>query len=340
MAKRAQDLRFGFSFGAAAAALSIAFAPCAVAQPAKPPETAQQRFDSAQALFDKGKYDEALGLFQQTYSETKSPNARLMAARCLLALGKTADAYDELYATMREAATRAEKEPKYKKARDAAAAEIAVLEPKIGKIIVASVDSTATVTLNGSALPAERIGQPMAMLPGTIVLIAQKPDGTSVRKEETISAGDTKTVTLVFPSSASPSGSSNGSTSPSPSHAPDTSTRTEKTGGGVRIGGIIVTGIGVAGLATFGGTFAVAQSKYETLKNECHVARCTDPKYAGVVDSGKQMEIASDVSVAIGAAALVTGVVMIAVGGPKEKKEGASAALTISPTGLGLRGSF
>ena len=99
--------------------------------------------------------------------------------------------------------------------------------------------------------------------------------------------------------------------------------------------------LGAGGLAAFGATYAVAQGKYNTLKTECG-GRCTDPKYADTVDSGKRMELVSNVSVGVGAVALAAGTAMIIFGGPKWKPRPATGAWTLpsvafSPHGAGLR---
>jgi hypothetical protein len=319
----------------------------AAAQQDKPSAGALERFDAAQKLFDQGKREEALALFQEVYDETKSPNARLMAARCLVALGRTAEGYDELYATMREAASKAQTEPKYGKTRDAAAAEIGILEPKVGKIVVALVDPDAKVTLNGQKLPPGRLGVPLATMPGTLQLVATRRDGATVRREETIAAGETKTVTLVFPSSPVTTGEPPAPPAPPAATPPVEPPPVEdlppvKTGGGVRVAGFVVAGLGAVGMGVFGATYAVAQGKYDSLKANCGTMRCTDPKYADVIDTGKRMELVSNVSVAVGGAALGVGLAMIVFGGPKTQppsKTGAwpSTSVVVSPYGTQLR---
>ena len=64
--------------------------------------SAKELYSSAQKLFDKGKYAEALVAFRLAHAASDSPNARLMVGHCLVALGKPAEAYEELAATMRE----------------------------------------------------------------------------------------------------------------------------------------------------------------------------------------------------------------------------------------------
>src|SRR5689334_9741906 len=92
-------------YGAAAlvAASLAAAVPEAAAAPDKTPASALERFEAAQKLFDQKRYAEALTLFRKVHEESASPNAHLMVGRCLLALGKTTEAYDELSATVKEA---------------------------------------------------------------------------------------------------------------------------------------------------------------------------------------------------------------------------------------------
>jgi hypothetical protein len=75
---------------------------------------------------------------------------------------------------------------------------------------------------------------------------------------------------------------------------------------------------------------------------DCGSTRCTDPKYADVVDTGKRMELVSNVSLGIGAAALATGGLMIIFGGPKTKPAATAGAWSrpvvgLSPYGAGVR---
>jgi thioredoxin-like negative regulator of GroEL len=115
---------------------------------------AKAEFDAGQKLFDGGRQADALPHFRAAFEASKSPNARLMVARCLVALGKTAEAYEEMATTTREATARAEADPKYVRTRDSAAAEMAMLERRVGKLVVALADPGvgAAVTLDGAPL--------------------------------------------------------------------------------------------------------------------------------------------------------------------------------------------
>src|SRR5262245_18400906 len=63
----------------------VAMAAPALAQPqAGSAETAAAEFDAAQKLYDAGRQAEALPRFRKALEASKSPNARLMVARCLI----------------------------------------------------------------------------------------------------------------------------------------------------------------------------------------------------------------------------------------------------------------
>ncbi len=181
--------------GMSATALAILFlAGPAFAQQAD----AKAEFDAGQKLFDGGRQADALPHFRAAFASSKSPDARLMVARCLVALGKTAEAYEEMATTTREATTRAETDPKYVRTRDSAAAEMAVLERRVGKLVVALADPGvgATVTLDGAPLGPERLGVPVAVQPGKLTIEATHAGDTPVRREVTIGAGETGTSVL------------------------------------------------------------------------------------------------------------------------------------------------
>lgn len=299
-------------------------------------DAAREHFDAAQALFDQKKYEAALVLFRQAYEESKSPNARLMVGRTLLALGRLTDAHDELAATVAEAAKRAETEPKYAQARDAAAAELAPLEAKVGKLVLtfAGAHPGARVTVNGAAVPAERLGTPMAVLPGAVEIVVDGMGTGPVKRAESVPAGQTRTVVL---GGAAPARSAAPGPTATPTGAPD---EPPATGGGVRYAGIAVAGLGAAGMVLFGVATMMGDQKLAQLQEECGGARCTDPKYADVVDSGKTFDLLANVGLGVGIAGLAAGTAMIVFGGPR--KAPATATLAVTPGGAALRfgGSF
>lgn len=312
---------------------------------------AKEHFDAAQALFDKKKYDAALVLFREAYDETKSPNAHLMVGVTLLKLGRLAEAYDELVATMREAGARAETEPKYASARDQAAAEIAPLEAKVAKLVLtftgAGAPPGARVSVNGAAVPADKLGAPMAMMPGDVQIVVEGLGPAPLKRTETLVAGSAKTVVLGPPApekSASPKGTQAPIASASPVPSATATAGDSKSGGSIRTAGYGVAAVGAVGMVLFGVGAGVAQSKADQLQKECGGVRCTDPKYADVVDAGKTMDLMAAVGLGAGILGLAGGAAMILFGGPtaKPSKPVPTATIDVGPSGAAIRvkGSF
>lgn len=279
-------------------------------KPAKDP--VMEMFESANKLFGEKKYDAALLLFRKVHEQSQSPNARLMIGKCLLAQGQLAEAYNELSTTLREAAQRAETEAKYANTRDAAAADLAPLETKIAKIVITLVNAPtgARVLLAGVEVPSDKLGKPIAVLPGSVEVTAEGlAQGTTTRKED-LKGGESKVI--VFESKTATSDK------PPPSVDPVVPAE-EMVGGGVRRAGYGIIGLGVVGMGLFAFGGIQSDAKFATLEKECGGTRCTDIKYADIVDSGKNMDLLANVGLGVGIAGLVAGTVMVIVGGPKPK---------------------
>lgn len=301
-------------------------------KPAKDP--VMEMFESANKLFGEKKYDAALLLFRKVHEQSQSPNARLMIGKCLLAQGQLAEAYNELSTTLQEAAQRAEAEPKYANTRDAAAADLAPLETKIAKIVITLVDAPtgARVLLAGVEVPSDKLGKPIAVLPGSVEVTAEGlAQGTTTRKEN-VKGGDSKVI--VFESKTATADK------PPPSVDPVVP-EGEMVGGGVRKAGYGIIGLGVVGMGLFAFGGIQSDAKFATLEKECGGTRCTDIKYADLIDSGKNMDLLANVGLGVGIAGLVAGTVMVIVGGPKPKpKTEASFILGPGQTVFQVRHAF
>jgi hypothetical protein len=285
-------------------------------------ETPDVLFDEGRELWKQGKCDAALPLLRRALEATGSPNARLYVARCLRNLGHEAQAYDELGRTIREAS----REERYAPTLKQAAEELAQLESTIAKLIIALDESLAgsEVTLNGEAVPAERLGVPMAIEPGKVVVRAGK-----VVREVVLGAGDTKTVTLAAPGSepvAAPS-SARPSAGPAPS-APD---QADPGIGVVRGVGIGVLVLGAGGMVAFGVGTYLADQELGALEEACGDQRCADPAQADTVDRGKRYEIVAGVGLGVGIAGILAGTAMIIFGGPSS--DDSAAGLRLAPRG-------
>ena len=317
--------RLALALGNGLVALALTCAPAVVlaqAPPRRPQEAAAKAsFDAAQKLYDQRKFADALILFRTAHEASDSPNAELMVAHCLLELGALAEAYDELLATMRAAAALAAAYPKYARTRDTAATEVSALERRIGRVVIVAtdLDARSVVTLNGAAVPPARLGVAFAVQPGTKIVELTRPGSAARKYEVTVSAGELKTVTL----------RSRGAvvSAPAPPPAP--------VGVRVRAAGFVVAGVGVVGVVVLAVAAPLAQSKFSTLETECGGVRCIDKRYGAIVDSGRTLDTLADVGLAVGVVGLVSGGLMIALGGPSPAP--ARAAISVSPAGAQLR---
>lgn len=125
-------------------------------------------------------------------------------------------------------------------------------------------------------VPEASLGAPLTVLPGKQTIKISRPGLPDETRELEVAGAQTKTLAI----GAGPKAQS---TTPGP-------TRPAEVGGGlglVRILGIVVGGVGVVGLVTGTATGVMSNGKFATLEEECGGARCTDPKYADDVDSGK-----------------------------------------------------
>lgn len=305
----------------------------ALAQGAKPASVQREEFAAAQKLFDAKDFAGALPKFQELTASTGSPNARLYVARCLRELGRIAEAYDEMSATVRDATAKADAEAKYAPTRDAAAAELAVMGPKVGHLVIAVADAPAgsSVSLNGTPVAADKLGSPLTVAPGTQVVEVTPPGGAAVKREIAVGGGENKTLALAL---------RDGGPAPTPGPKP-VEAPAEPSGGGLRIAGFVAGGLGVASLAVFGITGAMSSSKFSSVEDACGGVRCSDPKYGDEIDSGKSLETIANITLIAGAALVAIAVPLVVFGGPSEAPSG-DAAMTMVPGGgmLRVRGAF
>ncbi len=283
-------------------------------------------FAEAVELFTAKKHQEALPLFRQAHEASGSPNARIYIARCLLELGKVPEAYEEMKATVEDATAKAETQEKYVPTRDSAAAELALLERRVGKLIVAITEPPAgtVVQVNGSELDVARFGLPMAVEPGMVTVSVRAPGKESVDREVEVPAGQTRSLALTLQEEG------NGDDSDAPPVGPDTTGEAGTSGGGFRIAGFVVAGLGLAGVGVFAVTASMAKSEFDELDEECGGVTCPVSEQ-GRVDDGRSLATVANISLIAGSALLVGGVAMVIFGGPAEPGDSASARLTVAP---------
>lgn len=287
---------------------------CAILSPsaarAGDDDAALQQYKEAQTLYDAGDHAAALPIFEEALKTSGSPNARLYVARCLRELGRLAEAHAAMQWTFREASDLATTDDKYRGTRDAAAAELALLDGRVARVVIAIPEEhkdAVTVTLNGQQLPQDAIGSPVAVDPGDVNVTVTRAGSKGFERSLTVDAGKLETIAVTLPASE-----------PDKPKKIEVVVEEDRGLGVIRAAGIGVLGLGVAGLVVMGVTGAMAQSKKNQLEEDCSGQRCTDPAKADVVDDGKRLKLISNVTLGVGTGLAVAGVLMIIFGGPGE----------------------
>jgi hypothetical protein len=307
---------------------------------ASPPAWAQNeaasQFREAKRLYDKDEYEAALSVFRLAWQRSKSPNARLYMGRCLLKLDKLLPAYDEFRATMFDAASMANEDEKYLTTRDAAAAELALLELRVGRVLITP-DATAPdapVGLDGETLPDEKLGELVVVVPGAHRVEATAPDRAPFSRDIEVAPGKTVAVAVTLPLPDQESGSG--------TPAPIVPKRQKGDEGltTMQIIGVSTVAVGGAVLVLAAASGAAAASRFSALEQTCGDQRCTDESAVRVVDTGKRFETLAYIGAAVGGAAVIAGGALILFGGPSDG--GDEARLTPLPGGglLTYRHSF
>lgn len=287
---------------------------------------AKRAFADGVELYKEGQLEEALDKFRIAHEGTGSPNARLYVARCLKDLGRYPEAYQEMKKTLDEAAAKAEGSRKYAKTRDAAAAQLALIEPKVGKLViaVAGADDETVVTIDGEEIPKGDLGVPLVLEPGELTLRAESPSKPPVEETIEIEPGTTQTVTLELKEpDTGDAGGGSGSGGNAGGDGPD-----EPSGlNGLQVGGIVLSIVGVAGMGVYGAMGAMTLDRRDTLEEECGGTNCADPAYQDTIDEGETFKLVANIGFIAGVVGIAGGVTLLTVGsltGDDEAVENAS----------------
>jgi hypothetical protein len=252
---------------------------------------AKAQFAEAVKLYKAERFAEALPRFESLANETHSPNAALYVGHCLKALGRTADAYR----AYEHSAKSAGNEERYAETRTAAVAELTELGLRVARLVVSPVEPPPglLVKVDGKPLDAAEFGAHRVLEAGDHHVEAEAPGRTAVAQDIHVEGGETRTVTLYLkpPSDA-----------PEPAPAPASNPRA-----GLRIGGFVAVGVGVAGLATFMVAGLGAKSVHSELEQDCGAAPCLDAAHQADADRGRTLQTLANVGLAVGAVSAAAG---------------------------------
>ncbi len=161
------------------------------------PEQKKAAFDAyteGRSAYEAGDYAGALEHFTRSQSAVSSANTRLMYARALSQLGRKAEAYDA-YGEVPELT--GGDANKYAAAIEAAAQEREAVSKDVAQITVQVQGEASSLRVGGREIDRARWGQPIAVDPGVVEVVAVGPSGEQ-RQSVGIGPQENETVQLVM----------------------------------------------------------------------------------------------------------------------------------------------
>lgn len=303
-------------------ALWLAAAP-AVAQESAPVVSNEReqllnaKFAAAQEHYKAKRYTDALPLFEEVARELESPNALLYVARCLREMGRDIEAYRAMDRTVKLAGERAVIEDRFADTQAAAKLELAELEKRVGRVTVSVPDAPmgTVIEVAGQATAADAT---TVVAPGRVLVEVRAPGHAPVRRQLDAGPGSQQSVIIQIAAAPPPPGPP----MPGPVHM-------TTTGGGVRIAGFFVLGVGAAGWAMLIAGGVISNDRFADIQTRCPTPPCTTAADQAVIDEGRDLELVANIGIGVGAAGTIAGALMVIFGGPSE--EPTATGITAAP---------
>lgn len=282
---------------------------------------AREQFGQALALQTAGDWAGALALLKQVAAVKSTPQVRFNIALCEENLGRLVAALGdyELAAADARAEGADQVAEEVEARREALSQRIPKLTLKRG-----SGAEAASIALDGVSLGDQVVGSAMPTDPGPHTIEATAPGFKPFRKAVRVAERQSETVEIVLepePVPARPAVSSGGPAAR----------------GRSPIYGYVAGGVGITSLAASGVFFGLRAAKISDLDQACNAGRVCPPDLKDDIARGKLYTTMANVTLAVGAVALVGGVVLVLTSAPRT---GASVALAPAAGGAQLLGRF
>ncbi len=331
------------ALGTALAMGTVTLAPPAFAQSHAELAKARAAYRQGVSLEAAGDWAGALAKFEQVADVKRTPQVQFHIARCKEHLGRLNEALGDY--------RMAEYEAKQKKAKELGQITTArkALEDRIPKLVITlgSGAESAQVELDGVELGEAKLGNEVSVDPGSHHIVVTLSNNKQFNKDVTVKEGETQKVELVPPADLLKSSAPE---TPSPAELPPEEPPKPPPKKHKSALPWIIGGVGVASLAASGVFYMLRSSAKSDLEKKCRGNICpSNLKSTG--DKGKLYTTLSEVTLGVGAAGVVTAVILLATSGsssPKaEKKDSAfvhgvhvDVVQTSSLTGVNVVGSF
>jgi hypothetical protein len=301
----------------------------AFAQSGSNKAAAEALFSEGRSLAAAGKCPEAIPKFQASQKLDPGIGTLLNLAECYEQVGKTASAwaeYREIISLARAAGSKEREELAAQKAK--------ALEPKLSRLAVKTTGDVSGVSIkrDGEALEAAEVGVAIPVDPGTHVIEASAPGKqTFSRSVEVGKEGDSQVVEIPALADAT---TETGAAGPSEQPA-------DKGGGSgatQRTIGLVLGGVGIAGIAV-GAVFGLqAGSKWDDAKSKCdaYPYGCGDDGVS-LGDDAKSAATISTLGFIAGGVLLAGGAALFFTAGSGDDK---AVAVGVGPGSLRIKGRF
>lgn len=318
-------------------ALALCVPPArSAAQEESPLFLAQKRFEAARQLYDAGDHTGALSGFLSSFALHPSPNTGLYIARALKHLGRLGEAVAR-YEAVALAVSQHEERERYALAAAAARAEALALEPRVARLTLTFPDAPPEATVRlGDGRPLQRPVKRLPLDAGAAELVLTAPGRPEVRRSLALVAGQhlQLEVRLTPPPATRPAVLASRPTAVPSSQPSPGGGRPRR---GLWIGGWTAAAAGAASLVASIVCWRLAQDRFDTLSSECGATSCP-PDRQGLIDDGRGLELATNVTLGVGAGLAVTGAALLVASWLTER--GRPVALGSDGTALLLGWTF
>ncbi len=304
--------------------------------------TARQLGGEGQEALDKKDFKTAEDRFRRADQLFHAPTLALGLARAYAANGKYVEAQETYNRIVREGVP-AGAPAAFQNAVESARTEMASVSPKIGAVVITVTGAdNPKVTVDEQPFPNAALGVKRAANPGVHVIRASADGYKTADARVTVTEAGTATANLTLekdlnaavaalPPTGPAAGTvpSNGTgTGTGPAPASNLSPPPEPSGGGssVKTIGLVLMGVGGAGLVVGGITGVMAMGKHSDLEKECPGGKCTSLRQSDV-DSYKSLGTISTIGFIAGGVLAAGGAVLFFTA-PKEGARSASNAAT------------
>jgi hypothetical protein len=280
--------------------VTLAIPAAARAQEGDAPQ-AQALFVEGRAAMEKGNYAEACAKFTQSLALVRRAGTLVNLAQCEEKQGKLIGAAKH----WKEGIDLLPPDDERLAASKERAASLSQRIPRVSAKLAGPAPAGAHVTLDGVALSFDELTKGVPVDPGPHTVVLTVPGNPDERVRVDLAEGQSSVVALALVGS--------------PQQKPETPAPSSG-GGGMRVAGFTLIGVGAVGAVIAGVTGGILVSKNSQINTACPVQggvhECT-PQGRSLINGTGALKVANGIGWGLGIAGVGVGAVLVAVGGKK-----------------------